>query len=81
MDSHTFRPQKYLFLERYRAFIRNGLIYEKWGKMGENCGKLWMLLGKMGKLGAEKAKNMVFIGNKARGWGGSVHWRKLQNGK
>ena len=49
----------------------------KWadlGEMGENgerCGKFWMLDGKMGNLGAEKAKKMVLVGSKAMV---GVHW-------
>ena len=43
----------------------------KMGGNGEKCGNFWMLNGKMANFGAEKVKNMVLIGNKARG--GGVH--------
>ena len=46
---------------------------EKWGKMGENaenCGKFWMLDGKMGNLGAEKVKKHGF--DSQQGYGGGA---------
>ena len=58
------RPQKYPFPEPYRALIRNGLILEKWGKMGESVGNSGCLMEKWGILGLKRPKNMVLIGSK-----------------
>ena len=37
------------------------------GGNGGQCGKFWMLDGKLGNLGAEKVKKQGLIGNKATG--------------